>query len=232
MAARPLIDWDISTSPLKLLNGIQQNLTESTISMSTTKFVFFGPISKQKWPPWPVRQKVAHCTKMHDMWPFGPLVYALAWKVHRGHLVIVSSACLSVRLSVRPSICLPVIPTRLQTKSKWLRDFCHILTLLPPEACLVLLRLVNEWGWCGDSSRTSVPKIMASNHPTRAKKCQTTRHTTSVSDASVWTTKGDCFASLMTISVFTFRGNIDGTRTRFPMSIRRSSYYVKRYKVL
>ena len=43
-----------STSPLKLLNGIQQNLTGSKISMSSTKFVFFGPIGKTRWPPWPL----------------------------------------------------------------------------------------------------------------------------------------------------------------------------------
>ena len=43
-----------STSPLKLLNGIQRNLTESKISTSSTKFVFFGPIGKTRWPPWPL----------------------------------------------------------------------------------------------------------------------------------------------------------------------------------
>ena len=41
-----------STSPLKLLNGIQWNLTGSKILMSSTKFVFFGPIGKTRWPPW------------------------------------------------------------------------------------------------------------------------------------------------------------------------------------
>ena len=40
-----------STSPLKLLNRIQRNLTGSKISTSSTKFVFFGPIG---WPPWPL----------------------------------------------------------------------------------------------------------------------------------------------------------------------------------
>ena len=39
------------TSPLKPLNGIQQNLTGSKISTSSTKFVFFGPIGKTWWPP-------------------------------------------------------------------------------------------------------------------------------------------------------------------------------------
>ena len=39
---------------LKLLNGIQRNLTGSKISISSTKFVFFGPIGKTRWPPWPL----------------------------------------------------------------------------------------------------------------------------------------------------------------------------------
>ena len=43
-----------STSSLKLLNGIQRNLTGSKISTPSTKFVFFGPIGKTKWPPWPL----------------------------------------------------------------------------------------------------------------------------------------------------------------------------------
>ena len=112
-----------STSSLKLLNRIQRNLTGSKISMSSTKFVFFGLIGKTRWllrpligwdifgllllnrwtefnktgqearaqrllpslcfsgwignkncrPGWSVK-KVAHCTQVHDMWPFGPLV--------------------------------------------------------------------------------------------------------------------------------------------------------------
>ena len=112
-----------STSPLKPLNGIPRNLRENKISMSSTKFVFFGPIGKNKmaalasdwlrhfwlllWNRWmefnetwqearsqrPLpslcfsdrsekqdgrpgqsAKKVAHCTQVHDMWPFGPLV--------------------------------------------------------------------------------------------------------------------------------------------------------------
>ena len=43
-----------STSPLKPLNWIQRNLTGSKISTPSTKFVFFGPIGKTKWPPWPL----------------------------------------------------------------------------------------------------------------------------------------------------------------------------------
>ena len=41
------------TSPLKPLNRIGRNLTGSKISMCSTKFVFFGPIRKTRWPPWP-----------------------------------------------------------------------------------------------------------------------------------------------------------------------------------
>ena len=48
------LDEKFLTSPLKLLNGIQRNLTGSKISMSSTKFVFFGPIGKTRWPPWPL----------------------------------------------------------------------------------------------------------------------------------------------------------------------------------
>ena len=43
-----------STSPLKPLNWIQWNFTGSKISTPSTKFVFFGPIGKTKWPPWPL----------------------------------------------------------------------------------------------------------------------------------------------------------------------------------
>ena len=43
-----------STSPLKPLNRIQLNLTGSKISKPSTKFVFFGPIGKTRWPPWPL----------------------------------------------------------------------------------------------------------------------------------------------------------------------------------
>ena len=38
----------VFTSPQKPLNGIQRNLTRSKISTSSTKFVFFGPIRKNK----------------------------------------------------------------------------------------------------------------------------------------------------------------------------------------
>ena len=41
-----------STSPLKPLNRIQQNLAGSKILTSSAKFMFFGPIGKTRWPPW------------------------------------------------------------------------------------------------------------------------------------------------------------------------------------
>ena len=43
-----------STSPLKPQNGIEWSLTGSKILTSSTKFVFFGPIGKTRWPPWPL----------------------------------------------------------------------------------------------------------------------------------------------------------------------------------
>ena len=73
-------DWlkQFSISPLKMLNGIQQNLTGSKISTSSNMFVLFGPISKQKKMAALAdsSKKVAHYTQVHDMWPFWPIVYA------------------------------------------------------------------------------------------------------------------------------------------------------------
>ena len=45
-----------STSSLTPLNGIQQNLTSSKISMPSTRFVFLLADRKKKtrWPPWPL----------------------------------------------------------------------------------------------------------------------------------------------------------------------------------
>ena len=43
-----------STSPLKPLNRIQRNLIGSKISTPSTKFVFFRPIRKTWWLPWPL----------------------------------------------------------------------------------------------------------------------------------------------------------------------------------
>ena len=61
--------------PLKRLNGIQQYLTGSQIATSSTNFVFFGPIGKKDDCPGRFLIKVTHCTQVHDMGPFGPLVH-------------------------------------------------------------------------------------------------------------------------------------------------------------
>ena len=62
------------TSSLKPLNGIQWNLTGSKISMSSTKFVLSGRwVNKNCRPGWSVKM-LAHCTQVHDMWPFRPLL--------------------------------------------------------------------------------------------------------------------------------------------------------------
>ena len=53
-SVRPSLTLTFLTSPLKPLNRIQRNLTGSKISTSSTKFVFFGPIGKTRWPPWPL----------------------------------------------------------------------------------------------------------------------------------------------------------------------------------
>ena len=58
---------DIFSTSLKPLKGIQQNLIGVMISTSSTKFVFFGPIRKIRWPS---SIKVTHCTQVHDIWPF------------------------------------------------------------------------------------------------------------------------------------------------------------------
>ena len=63
------------TSPLKLLNGIQRNLTGSKISTSSTKLCFSVWWVNKNYCPGRSVKKVAHCTQVHDMWPFGPLVY-------------------------------------------------------------------------------------------------------------------------------------------------------------
>ena len=63
------------TSPLKLLNGIQRNLTGTKISTSSTKFCFSVWWVNKNYHPGQSVKKVAHCTQVLDMWPFGPLVY-------------------------------------------------------------------------------------------------------------------------------------------------------------
>ena len=53
-AVCPLLTLLFLTSPMKLLNGIQRNWAGSKISKSSSKFVFFGPISKTRWLPRPL----------------------------------------------------------------------------------------------------------------------------------------------------------------------------------
>ena len=62
-----------STSPLKLVNGNQQNLTGSKISTSSTKFVFFGPIGKTRWLPWPEKQDGDPCLWLAETFSTSPL---------------------------------------------------------------------------------------------------------------------------------------------------------------
>ena len=59
-----------STSPLKPLIRIQRNLTGSKISTSSTKFVFLGRSVNKNGHPGRFLKKIAHCTQVHDMWPF------------------------------------------------------------------------------------------------------------------------------------------------------------------
>ena len=44
----------VSSSSLKSMNGIQQNLTGSKLLTSSIKIVFYGPILKTRRPPWPL----------------------------------------------------------------------------------------------------------------------------------------------------------------------------------
>ena len=73
-----------STSHLKPLNGIQRNLTGSKISTSSSEFVFFGPISKQKCPPW-IPQMADSSKRWHIVLrcticgPLGLLFFDMFW---------------------------------------------------------------------------------------------------------------------------------------------------------
>ena len=51
---RPSLTFHIFDFFSETAEWIQRNLTGSKISTSSTKFVFFGPIGKTKWPPWPL----------------------------------------------------------------------------------------------------------------------------------------------------------------------------------
>ena len=78
-----------STFPLKPLNGIQWNLRESKIPTSSSKIVFFGPFSKQKWSSWRIRQK-------GGIWYSGAQYVALwASCFMYSHITSVLSSCLN-----------------------------------------------------------------------------------------------------------------------------------------
>ena len=52
----------------------RRNLTGSKISTSSTKFVFSDRGVNKNFRTGHSAKKVAHCSQVHDMWPFGPLV--------------------------------------------------------------------------------------------------------------------------------------------------------------
>ena len=113
-----------STSSLKPLNRIRQNLTGSKISTSFTKSVFFCLIGKKRWPPWPmigwdifdfssrsmwdeVLLFLFHSEVNFFMrsffsgerqWPFGPLVLMSSKERKRGNLRWSSCKCLGILL--------------------------------------------------------------------------------------------------------------------------------------
>ena len=70
-----------STSPLKLMNGIQQNLIESKISTSSTTFISGKSVKNNGGPGLRVK-KVAHCTQVHDVCPFGTFVKCMSIWLH------------------------------------------------------------------------------------------------------------------------------------------------------
>ena len=62
-----------STSPLKPLNKIQRNLTrKQDLNVFIYQICVLG--SYKNGHPGRSVKKVAHCTQVHDTWPFGPLV--------------------------------------------------------------------------------------------------------------------------------------------------------------
>ena len=77
-----------STSSLKPLNGIPRNLTGSKISMSSTRFVFFGPIGKTGWPPrpligWDIFDFFSETNERNPLYPPGLQIYSFQY-LHLG----------------------------------------------------------------------------------------------------------------------------------------------------
>ena len=74
----PLIGWDIFDFSSETVERNSKKLDRKQDLNVLYQVCVFGRISKQKCPPWPIPQKVAHCTQVHDMWPFGPLVFSFS----------------------------------------------------------------------------------------------------------------------------------------------------------
>ena len=70
-----MIGWDIFDFSSETAERIQKNMTGSKISTSSTKLCFSVWWVNKNYRPGRSVKKVAHCTQVHDMWPFGPLVY-------------------------------------------------------------------------------------------------------------------------------------------------------------
>ena len=130
-----------STSPLKPFNGIQRNLTRSKISTSSTKFVFSGRSEKTRRPPWQIRQKVAHFTQVHDMWPFGPLVLACDSRL-RYFLALIAQWHHCVEEADPDLILMPMFDWRSIVFVVWVR---HLNTLYRGR---VSARPVCDIDWC------------------------------------------------------------------------------------
>ena len=93
-----------TTSPLKPLNGIQRNLTASKNPTSSTKFVFFDPISKQKCQPWPIPQKGSTL--------YSGARYVALWASCYAPDRMVGGILFLFCLFVRLSVCLSVVNLR------------------------------------------------------------------------------------------------------------------------
>ena len=71
----------LSTFTLKSLKGNQRNLTKSKISISPTSVMFFFRIDRKNKIAVlsDLSIEVAHCTRVHDMWPIGPFVNTIGY---------------------------------------------------------------------------------------------------------------------------------------------------------
>ena len=95
---RPLIGWNIFDFFSETADRIQQHLTESKISMSSTKCAIFRSIRKLRWPPCPIRQQrwhiVLRCTICGNL---GPLFFiTFWWLVYQKSGIDLFDCCLSL----------------------------------------------------------------------------------------------------------------------------------------